>query len=136
MKKAKGSYADGLISLIFIIALLIVVQEFVYMFKTLEVKEEIRQYARSCMLEMETIGYLSTESKSKLLQNLSDLQVTEVDLGGTTVTNVGYGNEIHLCIHCKIPMNKLNPSGNNFFSFSFGEERVDVSVTMMSTAKN
>lgn len=136
MKKSKGSVADNLITFIIIIAMLMIMQVFVNMFETFQVKEEIRQYARSYMLEMETVGYLSPESKSELLQNLSDLQATEIDLSGTTISNVGYGNGIHLCIHCKIPMNTLNTSGINLFSFFFGEERVDVSVTMMSTAKN
>lgn len=69
------------------------------------------------MLTMETMGYLDAASRTSLMQDLSDLQVTDIDLTGSTMTDAGYGNAVYLQITCKLPIEQLNMDGNDMLRF-------------------
>lgn len=50
------------------------------------------------MLTMETMGYLDPANQTTLVQELSDLQVTDIDLTGSTMSDAEYGNAVYLQI--------------------------------------
>ena len=59
----------------------------------------------------------------------------EADISGTTVVPVEYGSEIVLCIHGKIPGEKLK-IGNNLWPDGIEIREYSVEEIRMSTAKN
>lgn len=71
-----------------------------------------------------------------LMQDLSDLQVTDIDLTGSTMTDAGYGNAVYLQITCKLPIEQLNMDGNDMLRFFFEDGTIPIRVRRMSTAKN
>lgn len=92
--------------------------------------------SRKYMLTMETMGYLDAASRTSLMQDLSDLQVTDIDLTGSTMTDAGYGNAVYLQITCKLPIEQLNMDGNDMLRFFFEDGTIPIRVRRMSTAKN
>ncbi|MFI3238103.1 MAG: hypothetical protein R3Y47_08785 [Lachnospiraceae bacterium] len=61
-------------------------------------RDEINQVARSYLLKMESTGYLQEEDKDDLLSLLGDMNISNIDLSGTTLSSVSYGDHIYLCI--------------------------------------
>lgn len=82
------------------------------------------------------MGYLDAASRTSLMQDLSDLQVTDIDLTGSTMTDAGYGNAVYLQITCKLPIEQLNMDGNDMLRFFFEDGTIPIRVRRMSTAKN
>ena len=126
MKKRKGSVVDILPSMIMVIAAVILITVFFGLY----------QISRKYMLTMETMGYLDAASRTSLMQDLSDLQVTDIDLTGSTMTDAGYGNAVYLQITCKLPIEQLNMDGNDMLRFFFEDGTIPIRVRRMSTAKN
>ena len=79
---------------------------------------------------------LDAASRTSLMQDLSDLQVTDIDLTGSTMTDAGYGNAVYLQITCKLPIEQLNMDGNDMLRFFFEDGTIPIRVRRMSTAKN
>lgn len=104
MKKRKGSVVDILPSMIMVIAAVILITVFFGLYQILSLNEDVKQISRKYMLTMETMGYLDAASRTSLMQDLSDLQVTDIDLTGSTMTDAGYGNAVYLQITCKLPI--------------------------------
>ena len=132
MKKRKGSVVDILPSMIMVIAAVILITVFFGLYQILRLKQISRKY----MLTMETMGYLDAASRTSLMQDLSDLQVTDIDLTGSTMTDAGYGNAVYLQITCKLPIEQLNMDGNDMLRFFFEDGTIPIRVRRMSTAKN
>lgn len=65
-------------------------------------KAEVSQIARQYILRMETVGYLTEADRIALRQELDEAGVTEVELSGTTMTPVTYGDMITLEIRGKL----------------------------------
>lgn len=136
MKKRKGNVVDIIPAMIVILAIMIIITEYFSFMGAINMKSDIKQIARAHLLEMETVGYMTASDRTILLQQLNDLSVTNVDLSGTTFSNVGYGNEIYLQITCNIPAHLLNTSSGDMLSFAFQQKDIPVTVKLMSTAKN
>ena len=119
MKKRKGSVVDILPSMIMVIAAVILITVFFGLYQILSLNEDVKQISRKYMLTMETMGYLDAASRTSLMQDLSDLQVTDIDLTGSTMTDAGYGNAVYLQITCKLPIEQLNMDGNDMLRFFF-----------------
>lgn len=97
-------------------------------------KNQVEQIARKYILEMEVKGYLTSEDRTALLEDLAEAGVTDVDLSGTTVTMVSYGSMITLTI-------KGQMAGSRFWMTSgFGtaesKRTVPISICKVSTAKH
>ena len=136
MKKRRGSIVDILPSMIMVIVAVLVIMVFFDLYQILSLNEDVKQIARKYMLTMETMGYLDPVNQTSLMQELADLQVTDIDLTGSTMTDAGYGNAIYLQIFCKLPMEQLNMDGNDMLQFMFEDRSIPISVCRMSTAKN
>lgn len=106
------------------------------LYQILSLNEDVKQISRKYMLTMETMGYLDAASRTSLMQDLSDLQVTDIDLTGSTMTDAGYGNAVYLQITCKLPIEQLNMDGNDMLRFFFEDGTIPIRVRRMSTAKN
>jgi len=98
MKRDKGNIADIMITGIFILAMTAIMMAFMDDMKLIQQKMEINQIARSGILRMETVGYLSEEDQKTMRLALEEQGVTEADFDGTTVNAVGYGEMITLNI--------------------------------------
>ncbi len=98
MKKARGNIANLLATGLCVLAMTVVVMEYMDSVSLIHSKWEIVQLARKYILRMETCGYLTGEDETKLMYELEQLGVKEVNLAGSTVNQVGYGEEIRLQI--------------------------------------
>lgn len=136
MKKRKGSIVDILPSMIMVIAAVMLIMVFFDLYQILSLNEDVKQIARKYMLTMETMGYLDPANQTTLVQELSDLQVTDIDLTGSTMSDAEYGNAVYLQISCKLPTEQLNMDGYDMLQFVFQDKSIPIRVRRMSTAKN
>lgn len=118
MKKEEGNIGDFIAVFMVLIAMTVVMLSYMDAMGVVQDKMKVSQLARQSILEMETVGYLTHSSEKILLENLALLGVTDIDLQGTTMEQVGYGEPIAIQIQGKIKG-----------SYEFQENRV-------STAKN
>ena len=136
MKKRKGSIVDILPSMIMVIAAVMLFMVFFDLYQILSLNEDVKQIARKYLLTMETMGYLDPANQTTLVQELSDLQVADIDLTGSTMSDAEYGNAVYLQISCKLPMEQLNMDGYDMLQFVFQDKSIPIRVRRMSTAKN
>lgn len=135
MKKRKGTVVDILSTLIAVIASAIIMVAFLDILKVVSYKEDIRQIARGYILKMEATGYLIPEDKSALIQKLTDMQLENISLNGTTDSAVGYGAEVVLNIKGSLPAEVLNVTTGNMFTFFFSEQAWNIEIKLASSAK-
>lgn len=88
---------------------------------------------RDYMLAMESKGYLTAELKTTLEQELIDMGVDDISFDGTTLTEVGYGQPIYLCVTGKIHLNDI--MGLNGWSWLMGGGIYDFKINQRTTAK-
>lgn len=136
MKKHKGSLIDFLPALISVFAVVIIIFVVLDCVQLLNYKLDVKSVARGYLLEMETQGYLTATSATSFTQELSNMGATNVDLTGTTVSIVGYGNAIHLKLKCEVPSENLNMSSGELLEFFFEDISFPIQVTLKSTAKH
>lgn len=134
MNKNKGSILEFLSPMLCFLAFAIIVTAFFNNMKTVSEKEDVSQVARQYILRMETVGYLTDSDRASMIQTLTDMGVSNIDINGTTVSDVGYGNPIILSIKGTLKMSILN--GDSFTAFSFTEIDAPIYEKRMSTAKN
>ena len=95
---------------------------------------DIHQTARTCLLRMESDGYLTEENREWLISALEDLDMEQIDLTGTTVTDVGYGNPIRLVIRGRVNLADIRFRG--FGSAMMTTRQAEVAINKVSVAKN
>ncbi len=135
MKKESGSIADIMSALLVVLASAIVMFSYLSIMQLASINEEVKQLSRKYILEMESKGYLEAASSAQLKQQLMDLGVKDIELTGTTFSDVGYGNPIYLTISCSIPYKELNMTGDLLSAF-FEDAEYGIIEKRMSTAKN
>lgn len=134
-RKRKGNVIDWLGSMIFILALLLLMFAYLNFTKVFDIKEDVKQVSREYMLRMETVGYLTDEDAASLTARLESLGVTGIDLAGSTRgAAAGYGNRIYLVVQCNIPGDVLDLRGD-IFNAAFEERVFPFKVIRESTAK-
>ncbi len=116
--KQKGNIEDLIGTGLCILAMVTVMMTFIHFVDLIHQKESVVQMSRRYILDMETVGYLTDASRTKLVDELEHLGVDEIDLTGTTVYPASFGESIVLQMR-----GKLNGQ------YEFVEKRV-------STAKN
>ena len=97
-------------------------------------KMEVSQIARKYILIMETKGCLLEEAKKEMLNELGQIGLKDIDITGTTLQPVGYGENIILNIKGNVP--GLQTSVSNIWTTIFEIEEYEVREKRMSTAKN
>ena len=98
-------------------------------------KLEISQLSRQYILKMETEGYLNEQNKQYLVEELQALGMQNIDLSGTTLQPVSYGETILLEIK-GIVKYRAGEEGEDIWNEGFQESSATVSEKRMSTAKN
>lgn len=136
MKKRRGNILDALSALIAIVACAILVTAFLSILRVITYKEEVRQLARSFLLKMETVGYLTDADRAELVRQLTQKQLTDIDLTGTTTADAGYGQDIVLSVKAAVPTGALDTSSGDLFSFVFAQTEWPIDICLQSTAKN
>lgn len=98
----EGSIGDLLSVGICILAMVVLMMTFLDCVGSVGKKTAVSQLARRYILHMETAGYLSGAQELRLRQELQEQGVTDIELTGTTMQEVTYGQRVELHIKGKI----------------------------------
>ncbi len=133
-KKDKGMLDQILPTIMIIVFIAVLWTGSVFCASAIDKSSEIKELARTYLLKMETDGYLTEENKNSLLAELALLEVSEVDLSGTTITDAGYGNLIRLHIKGNVMLTRVRFKG--FATPMLVTGKTEVSVNKVSVAKD
>lgn len=59
-------------------------------------KSDVNMIMRKYIIRMESNGYLTADDESELMEELKDVGMTNIDISGTTLSEVEYGETIYL----------------------------------------
>ena len=135
MKKEQGNVLDFLTILLTIIAMSVLVTVYLECTNLMMKKLEVGQISRKYILKMETEGYLTESAKNSLLAELQQAGVRSVDISGTTMLPVVYGDTIVLKIRGSIE-GRVVGTGDDLWKKGFVSDIFAVEEEKMSTAKN
>jgi len=96
--------------------------------------DEVRQIGREYILAMETEGSLTSSLESSMRSDLSAKGLKNIDLSGTTMSDVGYGNEIFLCVKGDLDVDSFQTTG--FLQMVRGTSNIPIEIKLASTAKH
>ena len=96
--------------------------------------DEVRQIGREYILAMETEGRLTSSLESSMRADLAAKGLKNIDLSGTTMSDVGYGNEIFLCVKGDLEVDSFHTTG--FLQMARGTSTLPVKIKLSSTAKH
>lgn len=133
--KQEGSVLDFLSVCICILAMSIVVTAYFYCSDLLLRKGQVSQVARCYILKMETLGCLTESDKNQMLAELQSIGLQAIDLTGSTMNPVEYGDSVILHIRGKI-QGRMWGENHDLFQSVFTVREVPVEETRMSTAKH
>lgn len=102
MKKEKGNVGDLMAACICMLLLSVLLLAYMDSVRLIEEKTEINQIARKYILRMETVGMLTESDRLSLNRELEEAGASDIDLAGTTLEWVGYGEEIVLRIRGRL----------------------------------
>ncbi|MBL4932274.1 hypothetical protein [Clostridium paridis] len=134
LKKKDGSIQKFGIPLISLVAIFIVIMVFIVTNASLEKKDKVDIIVRDYLLSMETEGYLIPTDEEQLVNELKDLGVKNINLTGTTLSNVGYGNKITLSVSGDLEVKEY--SLNNLFSVNKRVSTLSINILKSSIAKH
>lgn len=134
-KKNRGTVVDVLSAGILILAMTILMTSYLGSMQLISRKSEVRQLARKYILRMETVGCLTDNDRTSLMQELQDLGVEDADLSGTTLSGVGYGNPVFLVIRGSFG-GVETVAENGILDTSVRMRQYVFTERLMSTAKN
>ena len=97
-------------------------------------REDMNQITRAYLLEMETLGYLPNEQKSRLQAQLEECGLVNIDFSGTTLSAVGYGETIRLVVSVTLKTNLV--VAIPFLYESNEKWEIPIKLRMISTAKH
>lgn len=133
MKREPGS-SMGLLPMMFAIAFMgIISLMFLGWMKNMDTRDDIDIIARQYILRMESTGYLTDADRVSLIQELTDIGATNINLSGTSTSEVGYGNKITLHIQGNLKL--LDYQLRASLDVLQGSQMVPFHVTKTSTAK-
>lgn len=96
--KECGNVGNIMVTGILVLCMVVVMLSFLDSMKLIQQKTEVDQLARRYILRMETVGGLLTEDRDQLVEELTALGITAIDLSGTTMDEAEYGSKIELRI--------------------------------------
>ena len=126
---------DVFVVFLYVLTLTVVMLGYVGGIQMLNCKLQIGQIARKYILRMETVGYLTENDRTHMEQELQGIGVEQLDLSGTTLTQVTFGDPIYLVIKGQIPVQTIS-IGRDLFQTIFDRSLFDFEERKMSTAKN
>lgn len=102
MRQEKGSIGDIMAAGICMLAMTALMLSYMDNVRLIHQKTEVSQIARQYILKMETVGCLEEADRIRLSRELDSVGVTELELAGTTMSPVTYGDIITLEIRGKL----------------------------------
>ncbi len=135
MKKKSPANVMNLVTIgMAILAITIVVMVYLQCTELMLLKLEVSQVSRKYILKMETEGYLTPHNQNELLLELKELGLKNVELTGTTLLPVAYGDTIILRIKGNIQKNMLRQE--EVWNGATDVRLLELEEKRMSTAKN
>ena len=135
MKKDQGNMMSIFPAIFTIIAVAIMLVFYVGWMANVTKKDEVRQIGREYILAMETEGRLTGAMESSLRSELASKGLRNINLSGTTMSDVGYGNEIFLCIRGDLEVDRYTTATDSFQLLQ-NTGTIPISFTLESTAKH
>lgn len=102
MRQEKGSIGDIMAAGICMLAMTALMLSYMDNVWLIHQKAEVSQIARQYILKMETVGYLEEADRIRLGRELDSAGVTDLELAGTTMSPVTYGDIITLEIRGRL----------------------------------
>lgn len=133
-KKDKGMLDQFLPAIVVIVLLAVLWTGSMITASNINRSNDIQQVARTYLLQMETDGYLTEENKGLLLNDLAALDMINIDLTGTSFTDVSYGNQVRLVIRGKVNLKDIK--FQSFATPMMTGRQADVAINKVSIAKN
>lgn len=133
-RKDKGMLDQFLPAIIVIVLLAVLWTGSMVTASNIDRSNAIHQVARTYLLQMEADGYLTEENRVQLLTDLGDLDMVGIDLTGTTLSDVGYGNQVRLVIKGTVNLKDVKFRG--FASPMMTMRQAEVAISKVSIAKN
>jgi len=129
-KKTNGdsTYVATMISIFVLVGLFAAL---FFSFAQISAQNKIERCYRQYLLVMETQGCLTASAKAQLLTDLTALGLENIDLTGTTETEVAYGGTVTLHISGDLRVDKVKESGGSLVK---GREVVHIDITKTGTA--
>ena len=133
-RKDKGILDQFLPAIVVIVLLAVLWTGSMVSASNIDRSSDIQQVARTYLLQMETDGCLTEENRNLLIAELEALDMEQIDLTGTSFTNVGYGNRIRLVIRGVVNLSDIDFKG--FASPMMTQRQAEVAIEKISVAKN
>ena len=133
-RKDKGILDQFLPAIVVIVLLAVLSTGSMVSASNIDRSSDIQQVARTYLLRMETDGCLTEENRNLLIAELEALDMEQIDLTGTSFTNVGYGNRICLVIRGVVNLRDIDFKG--FASPMMTQRQAEVAIEKISVAKN
>lgn len=134
-RKSKGNVMDLVTIGITILAMSIVVMAYLECSGLMMKKMEISQVSRKYILKMETLGYLNEQNKQAMIAELTNLGMQGIDISGSTLQQVPYGETIVLRIVGTIGGRTIEDT-KGVWDVGFVSKQFQVEELRASTAKN
>ena len=134
MKKDKGNIMSIFPAIFTIVAVAMMLVFYIGWMGNVAKSDEVRQVGREYILAMETEGRMSSSMESAMRSELSAKGLKNIDLSGTTISDVGYGNEIFLNVKGDLEVDTY--STNGFFRLVRGSDTIPIEIRLTSTAKH
>lgn len=101
-KKEPGNVGEILAMGLCVLALTTVMISYMENVRLISKKAEVGQMARCYLLKMETVGCLTDSDQTQLTGELEQLGISDISYEGSSLTPVGYGNDVILQIHGRL----------------------------------
>ena len=121
--------------MITMIFMLILLFAFIFWQKQISLYDDAQWCARSCVMEMESAGYLSGSLESELRNELFALGISDISFAGSTDAVVEYGEPVVLKISGQFRSESVGWSGTDVFSFFKDSLSRGVSIEKAGTCK-
>ena len=130
--KGDSTYIATLISIFMLVAVFAVL---FYSVAQISSQNKIERAYRQYLLQMETQGYLTDSARASLIQDLTALGVTNIDLSGTTISPVEYGGKVVLHISGDLAVDAVkSETGAHGDVLKKGQEVIRIDITKTGTA--
>jgi len=131
--KKKGSVDITIMSLMAVLVMSFVFVFFISSVVPIKKSTDADAIARKYMLKMEQNGYLTSDNETEMINDFNDIGISNIDISGTTLNQVNYGEDVYLCISYKYPVKSIVTGDGLIPSF----ENVDkiITINKSSTSK-
>lgn len=133
-RKDKGILDQFLPAIVVIVLLAVLWTGSMISASNIDRSSDIHHVARTYLLRMESDGCLTEDNRNLLLAELEALDMENIDLTGTSFTNVGYGNPVRLVIRGVVTLRDIEFKG--FASPMMTTRQAEVAINKVSVAKN